>query len=190
MSQRTLETQSRRAFADHSSSTLRVEVIATELNARPRFIINYPVRIDTAEPINSYEVDWIPKCTRRRRQNIRWFRHDSTTRSAFALFSSKVCDDAYHVPDDTLRDVQSLVDGFVTIYSSEQERFAILNTLMYKVLKRSLISVQNADGTAPDGIILQAHKEYQIPLLLCEEKNELEDGNPTQRPKRLSPIDA
>lgn len=96
---------------------------------------------------------------------------------AFAYFTSKAFDPDLAVPPAYMTNVYDLVDSSAVIYHSEVQRRDFLKPIMQKLTGHSTIFTQNADGTAPDGVVLvpQEHKGF-VHLVVYEEKKEFGDG--------------
>lgn len=96
---------------------------------------------------------------------------------AFAYFTSKAFDPDLAVPPAYMTNVYDLVDSSAVIYHSEVQRRDFLKPIIQKLTGHSTIFTQNADGTAPDGMVLvpQEHKGF-VHLVVYEEKKEFGDG--------------
>ncbi|KAI6096468.1 hypothetical protein F5141DRAFT_1067716 [Pisolithus sp. B1] len=84
---------------------------------------------------------------------------------AFAYFTSKAFDPELVVPPTYMNDVYKLVKLSAAIYTSEN------------LIGHLTVFTQNADGTAPDGVVLvpQGHNGL-LHLVIYEEKREFGDG--------------
>jgi hypothetical protein len=95
--------------------------------------------------------------------------------SAFGYFLDDIrCDGG--IPDDFVRSVIAYMQATSANYPDELTRRATLTPLLNSILGCNIQTVENDDGTRPDGI-LEGHTLLgMFILLLKEDKNELGDG--------------